>query len=178
MPEVIETTRLRLRPWRLEDVDDVLAYAIDEQWARYLPVPQPYERRHAVEFLAQQVLMDGVRHPAWAIVLDERVVGGIGIDFDFVSRVGTFGYSIARPLWGQGLMTEAARAVVDAAFDVHQDLNRVQAAADERNVASWRVMEKLGMHREALLRENRVIRNEVTSEVWYGLLRHEWHPLR
>lgn len=48
LPQVIETERLVLRPFRFEDVDDVFAYASNEEWGRYLPVPYPYERVHAI----------------------------------------------------------------------------------------------------------------------------------
>jgi ribosomal-protein-alanine N-acetyltransferase len=175
---VIKTDRLVLRPYRFEDVEDVLAYATDGQWARYLPVPQPYLRADAVEFLARTILRDRLVHPTWAVVLGETVVGGINIRFDFENRLGEMGWSIARPLWGQGLATEAARAVVDAAFSTQPGVQRIRATADARNVASHRVMEKIGMSREGVLRQNRVTRGEPVDEVWFGILRPEWERLR
>ena len=78
------------------------------------------------------------------------VIGGIDIGFDFENRVGEMGYSLARRLWGKGLATEAAGAVIDAAFSVYPELNRIQACGDQRNVGSLRVMEKLGMVREGV----------------------------
>lgn len=126
------------------------------------------------DFLARQVLLDRVTNPTWAIVHDKSVVGGINIRLDFEHLRGELGYSIARPLWGQGLTTEAARAVLDAAFRVHNDLRRVRASADARNLASQRVMEKLGMQREALLRQDRLTRGELWDVVWFGI-RGEWH---
>jgi RimJ/RimL family protein N-acetyltransferase len=51
LPDIIKTERLRLRPFSLQDVDDVLSYASDPEWARYLPVPQPY-REHSPFFRA------------------------------------------------------------------------------------------------------------------------------
>lgn len=64
---LIDTARLRLRPFGLQDVEAVLSYATDPEWARYLPVPQPYLREHAEQFVASQVLLDRERHPTWAI---------------------------------------------------------------------------------------------------------------
>jgi RimJ/RimL family protein N-acetyltransferase len=84
------------------------------------------------------------------------------------------GWSIHRPLWNKGLATEAARAVVDASFAAHTPLRRIGARADARNVASHRVMEKLGMRNEGTLRQARVARGECIDEVHYGLLREEW----
>jgi RimJ/RimL family protein N-acetyltransferase len=57
-----------------------------------------------------------------------------------------------------------------------QQLAKVWATADARNVASWRVMEKLGMQREAYLRSHRLLRGERVDVVQYGLLRREWKP--
>lgn len=176
LPEVIETDRLRLRPWRLGDVDDVLAYAQDPEWSRFLQaLPQPYGRQHAEQFIARQLLLDRVTHPAWAVESQEKVIGGINVRIDFDNAMGEIGYSIARTRWNQGICTEAARAVIDAAFSTHPDLNRVQARADDRNTASQRVMVKLGMKKEGVLRKVRVERGEALDEAWFAILRSEWN---
>lgn len=175
LPEVIETTRLRLRPWGLGDVDDVLAYAQDPEWSRFLRLlPLPYERVHAEQFIARQLLLDRVTHPAWALQHDGSVIGGINLRFDFDNAAGELGYSIARTHWNKGFCTEAGAAVIDAAFSAHPDLNRLHARADERNTASQRVMEKLGMQKEGVLRMSRVERGEALDEAWYAILRNEW----
>ena len=178
LPETIRTERLTLRRFRLTDLEDVLAYATDPEWTRHvLTVPQPYTRRDGEEFLARRQLADWSLNPTWAIELDGRVVGGVNLHVDPDNRQAGLGYSIARDLWGQGLATEAARAVVVAAFRT-LDLDRVFATADARNLASQRVMEKLGMRREALLRQHRRHRGEFIDEVHYGMLREEWERSR
>lgn len=53
LPEAIETERLLLRPWRLEDVEDAFRYASNEEWERFLPLPHPYTRKDAFEFVAR-----------------------------------------------------------------------------------------------------------------------------
>lgn len=175
MPEVIETKRLMLRPWQLSDVDDVLAYAQDPEWSRYLhALPVPYTRRDAEQFVARQVLLDPALHPAWAIVLDGVVVGGINLRFQFDYRVGELGYSIARDQWNRGYVTEAANAVIDDAFNAHPELKRIRAFADARNTASQRVMEKVAMKKEGILRQNRLERGVLVDEAWFGVLREEW----
>jgi [ribosomal protein S5]-alanine N-acetyltransferase len=178
LPDIIETARLRLRPFRLRDVDDVLVYATDPEWARYLPVPQPYTQADAEKFIAGQVLLDCEVHPAWAIEHAGAVIGGINLRFHFDHHIGEMGYSIARNCWGRGLATEAARAVMEAAFAVYTSLNRIRAMADARNIGSLRVMEKLGMVREGVLRQNRLVRGEYIDEVWCGMLRPEWDAQR
>lgn len=175
MAERIElhTERLLLRPFALDDVDDVLAYAADGEWGRYLPVPMPYTRRDAEEFVGRAI--DELSAPVvtFALVLDGRVVGGVNLRIDSDNAVAELGYSLARDYWGRGLTPEAARAVMHWGFRVF-DLEKVYARADARNVRSWRVMEKLGMQREALLRAHRLEHGERTDELWYGLLRLEW----
>ncbi len=177
LPEVIETDRLRLRHWQLRDVDDVLAYAQDSEWSRYLQaLPQPYGRQDAEQFIARQLLLDRVTHPAWGIESEKTVIGGINVRFDFDHALCEIGYSIARAHWNKGFCTEAAGAVIDAAFSTHPDLNRVHARADYRNTASQRVMEKVGMKKEGVLRKSRVERGEAIDEAWFAILRSEWRP--
>jgi RimJ/RimL family protein N-acetyltransferase len=175
LPYVLTTSRLVLRPFEFGDVDDITAYAADEEWGRYLSnTPQPYRREDAVQFVARQALTDRAVHPTWAIVHDSTAVGGINIRFYYEYVVAEMGWSIHRRLWNRGLATEAARAVVDLAFGAHAELRRIGARADTRNVASHRVMEKLGMRKEGTLRQARVARGECIDEVHYGLLRPEW----
>lgn len=178
LPDMIETPRLCLRPFRLRDVDDVLAYATDPEWARFLSVPQPYTRTDAEKFIASQVLLDREVDPAWAIEHAGAVIGGIGLRLHRDHHVGEMGYSLARSHWRRGLATEAARAVMDTAFATDATLNRIRAMADARNSASLRVMEKLGMVREGVLRQNRLARGGFIDEVWCGVLRAEWEAQR
>jgi RimJ/RimL family protein N-acetyltransferase len=177
LAETIKTKRLILRRWRLEDANAVYAYAADEEWLRYLPLPVPYTRGDADRFVAAQVLLDWEKHPSWAIEHDGTVRGGVNLRFFENGRIGELGYAVDRSLWGGGIATEAVRAVIEAAFASCVDLDRVRAMADARNAASLRVLEKVGMTREGLLRANRYTRGEPVDEVWYGLLRKAWQPV-
>jgi len=80
-----------------------------------------------------------------------------------------------RRWWGCGYATEAARALLRWSFDT-LNLNRIQAETDTRNVASARVLEKLGFVREGTLREDCVVNGEVSDSWVFGLLRREWQP--
>lgn len=172
VPPDLRTPRLLLRPFRAEDVDDVFAYAADAEWNRYLGLPEPYVRRHAEEYVAQCILTDPVAHPYWAIVHEGRVRGGVNLRLRHPGDA-ELGYAVARPLWGRGLATEAARAAVAHGFAALA-LERVSALADVDNAGSWRVMEKLGMRREALFRGYRPLRGERRDCVLYAVLRGEW----
>jgi RimJ/RimL family protein N-acetyltransferase len=180
VPEMLRTGRLLLRPYRATDVDDVLEYAADPEWSRYLAsLPaSSYTRVEAEGFVASQMAVDRELHPSWAIEHQGRAVGGVNVLFAYEHRVGELGYGLAPRLWGQGLVVEAARAVLDAAFGAYPQLARVRARTDGRNAQSLRVLEKLGMKREALLRSDRLFRGELVDEVVCGVLRSEWGALR
>ena len=154
-------------------MEDVLAYSMDEEWGRYLPVPQPYTRRFGEEYLARCVLTDWGKHPVFAVVLGGKVVGGIDLYVDTTNNIAELGYSISQNHWGKGLTLEAATVVIDWGFRTF-GLAKVFAGGGALNRRSWRVMEKLGMKREGLLRSHRLVRGERTDEVVYGVLREEW----
>ena len=174
----LKTERLLLRPFMLEDVDDVFEYARDPEWAEYLllRIPQPYTREDAEEFLARAVLTSWGTNPLFAIVLDSTVIGGINLRIRPEDEIAGLGYGIARTHWGKGLVPEAARAVIGWGFKQY-GLTKIYATADLRNKRSQRVMEKLGMTREGVLRSHRKGREGRVDEVYYGLLRQEWERI-
>lgn len=81
LPRELLTERLELRAFELRDARDVFRYARDPEWARFLPVPQPYLREHAEAFVEAQVRLDWCAHLAWAICLlgEPRAVGGVNL---------------------------------------------------------------------------------------------------
>ena len=174
LPGRLETARLVLRPFRAQDVDDVVAFASDDAWGRYLPVPRPYGVAEAREFLAVQLVADPVYDPRWALEFEGAMVGSVELALDREARFGTLHFAIARRLWGKGLATEAVRSVVDNAFETLPSLVRIASHADVRNVGSWRVMEKVGLQREGLLRSVRTLRGERIDDVVYAILREDW----
>jgi RimJ/RimL family protein N-acetyltransferase len=74
---------------------------------------------------------------------------------------------------GRGYATEASHAVVRLAFETY-DLHRLYARLEVRNIASARVLEKLGMRREAHLVENEWVKGEWQSELVYAILARDW----
>lgn len=175
LPTHLHTSRLQLRPYKHTDVDDVFGYAADPRWAQFLPLPTPYTFRHAEEFVATAILYDRATHVVWAVEHDGHVIGGLNVRVtpsDFQVEIG---YAIAREQWGKGLVTEAARVVLDTCFEHMPALVRVEALADSRNTASSRVMQKLGMTHEGTLRKARFIRGQHVDFDIYSVLRAEWN---
>ena len=172
----LKTARLLLQPYRLEDVDDLFEYRSDAEWSRYLPhVPQPYTRRAAEEAVARNVLESWETDPTWAIVLDQRVIGGIWL-MGIQNELGELGYELSREHWGKGLTMEAALAAITWGFE-SRGLAKIHASADSRNTRSERVLQKVGMSREGLLRSQHKAREGRSDSVHYGILREEWQEL-
>ena len=169
----LKTERLLLRPLGLGDVDDVLAYASGPEVGRYLPIPQPYTHDDAVEYVARRILDDWSTEPTFAIVWEQQVVGTISLHVTVRHEIAEMGYALARQAWGRGIVPEAARAVIDWEFERYA-LHKVFARSDVRNRQSWRVMEKVGMTREGVLRGHHKARGEREDVVYYGVLREEW----
>ena len=92
---------------------------------------------------------------------------------DQENEIGVLGYAIATEHWGKGLMPEAARAVIGWAF-TERGLAKVHAWTDASNTQSQRVMEKLGMTSEGVLRSHGKGREGRVDHVHYGILREEW----
>ena len=106
-----------------------------------------------------------------------ELVGHVTLTVDAANRQGEIGFIFHPDHQGHGYATEAARALIDYAFE-HYDLHRICGRLEPRNVASARVLEKLGMRREALLIENEWVKGEWQSEAIYALLAREWARMR
>ena len=99
------------------------------------------------------------------------------LGLDLKHRTAELGYSVAKDLWGLGLVPEAAKALIDWGFQSFA-IEKVFARAGSRNRQSVRVMEKCGMRQEALLRKHRHFRGGQADEILCGLLREEWEQWR
>jgi RimJ/RimL family protein N-acetyltransferase len=175
----LPTDRLRLRPFGDADADALFALHSNAHVLRYWDSPPWSERSRAERFIAGCRTM--AEEGTGARVAIDRASDGEFIGWCSLSqwnpdyRSASLGYCFTEAAWGHGYATEAARAVLRWAFDT-LDLNRVQAEADTRNIASARVLEKLGFVREGTLREDCVVNGDVSDSWVYGLLRREWTP--
>jgi RimJ/RimL family protein N-acetyltransferase len=138
---VLETERLVLRRPTLADVKAIARLANDRRIAQNTSrIPHPYAVSDAeifIQFVAQQP-----RDTNFVILRDGDLVGNIGIDIGKVDAP-EIGYWLGVPYWGQGYATEAARAVIDYAFEEFGP-PELRAGARVVNPASRRVLEKCG----------------------------------
>lgn len=151
------TPRLVLRDYRPDDYQAIREYDADPEVQRYrgahiITEQQTRDYLQAmIGWAAEQPrtrYMLAVCRPA-----DDRPIGWLPLRLTRPElREAEIGWTISRCHWGQGYATEAARAMLRYGFS-ELDLHRIIALCRVENRASWRVMEKLGMRREGLLRE-------------------------
>lgn len=175
----LRTARLRLRPFKDEDVDGLFALHSNARVLRYWDAPAWSERARAERFIAacRQMAEDGTgARLAVDCIEAEAFIGWCSLSrWSPDHRSASLGYCFHEAAWGHGYATEAAGALLRWAFD-SLGLNRVQAETDTRNAASARVLEKLGFVREGTLREDCVVNGEVSDSWVYGLIRRDWQP--
>jgi [ribosomal protein S5]-alanine N-acetyltransferase len=175
----LHTARLRLRPFASADADALFALHSDARVLLYWDAPPWSERARAERFLtaSRQMAEEGSgARLAIDRVSDTSFLGWCSVTrWNPDYRSASLGYCLDEAAWGHGYATEAARSLLQWAFD-RLDLNRVQAETDTRNAASARVLEKLGFLREGTLREDCVVNGEVSDSWVYGLLRRQWQP--
>lgn len=178
---VLDTPRLTLRPVTMRDALDIYAYSRDPEVARYVlweAHRSINDSKGYIRFLLKQY-REG-QPSSWGIVLKAtgRVVGTIGyMAFSEENSTVEIGYSLARSLWNQGLMTEAVRAVLALSFDTMR-IHRVEAQHDAANPASGRVMLKCGMRHEGRLRGRVYNKGRFVDVDLYAMLREDWVKMR
>jgi [ribosomal protein S5]-alanine N-acetyltransferase len=177
----LETTRLVLRPFSLDDAGDVQRMAGAPEVAdTTLNLPHPYKDGMAEAWIGtHQARFDAGEGVVLAITLRDTsaLIGAIEIRIDQRHRRAELGYWIGVPYWRQGYCTEAARAVVAYGFR-ELNLHKIVATHLVRNPASGRVMQKAGMEREGLMRQHVFNGERFEDLVMYGLLREEWETTR
>ena len=149
MRRTIETTRLRLEPIGAGDEDDWWsAIWSDAEVTRYLPPRRPLPREHMGRMLEKaREDWEAQQFGLWAIRDRDtgKFVGHCGLVVNEPPRVELI-YALARDAWGRGLVTEAASAVISyAGFAL--GITELEALVFEDNLASARVLEKLGFSR-------------------------------
>jgi RimJ/RimL family protein N-acetyltransferase len=175
----IRTERLLLRPYTEDDLDAVADIQSRPDVTRYL-YWGPRDRAQARGSLAMKIAANGFRQEGdnltLAVVLPETgaLIGDVMLVWlSEEHRQGEIGYIFHPDHGGRGYATEAARVMLRLAFE-GLGLHRVIGRLDGRNTASARVLERLGMRREAHLVENEIVKGEWTDELVYAMLEHEW----
>jgi RimJ/RimL family protein N-acetyltransferase len=175
----ITTSRLLLRPFRHDDLDDLHAIQSRADIARYL-YWEPRSREEVAEKLAERTTMTAVAKERDSVLLavvlrdSGTLIGDVNLWWlSEEHRQGEIGFVFHPDHHGHGYAGEAATEMLRLGFE-GLGLHRIIGRADGRNRASARLMEKLGMRREAYFVQNEFVKGEWTDEVVYAMLASEW----
>lgn len=165
-------TMFTLQPWDLNYQEDLVRNANNKDIARYMTdmFPHPYTIEHAQAFIQMATNFDPNR--IFAIIKNDHAIGSIGIHLqqDILCKNAELGYWLSESYWGQGIITQAVRQMVDYGFDTF-DIQRIFARPFGRNLGSQRVLEKAGFQLEARL-ENTIFKwGEYDDELIYAIRR-------
>jgi ribosomal-protein-alanine N-acetyltransferase len=179
--EIVQTERLVLRDFEQADWEAVHSYGSDLEVVRYMDWG-PNIEKETKEFIERAITHTkekprGTYTLAIVLKQENKLIGGCGL---YVSspenREGWIGYCLHRDFWGQGYATETAKALLKFGFD-QLNLHRIFATCQPANVASARVLEKIGMQREGHFREHRWAKGKWRDSLLYAVLDHEWKEL-
>jgi [ribosomal protein S5]-alanine N-acetyltransferase len=154
MPEQMETRRLVLRKPRIDDASAIFnGWAQDTEVTRYLTW-RPHQRIEQTQEFVQSCLSAWEHEPRFPYMITLKENGEVigMIDPRIEGPKMGIGYAAARAHWGKGYVPEATRLIIDWAFQ-QPSIYRVYATTDVENVASRRVLEKVGMQCEGILRK-------------------------
>jgi RimJ/RimL family protein N-acetyltransferase len=175
----LRTERLLLRPWTAQDLDAFHGLHSRPDVNRFL-IWIPTSRDDSVVKLRKLARLRSLDPPAdgirLAVVLAEsgQVIGDVDLDVrSRPNQEGEIGYVLYPEFGGHGYATEAAAEMLRLGF-TDAGMHRIVAISDARNAASIRVMERLGMRREALHRAAELARGEWCDLVVYAILAEEW----
>lgn len=175
----IQTARLTLRPLTADDLDDVHAYSSRPDVTRYLywDARDLDETREALERYSRHTALDGEGDGLVLGVVPRdvgRVVGQVNLQWTSEEdRQGEIGFVLNPDHHGRGYATEATHVMLRIGFE-DLGLHRIVGRCDGRNLASARVMERLGMRLEAHFIENEIVKGEWTDELDFAMLEQEW----
>lgn len=144
LPHRIETPRLVLRAPIRGDVPDLVRLADNKTIAdRLSRLPHPYTRADGIGFV--EIIAQRPDERPYAITLDDQFIGVVGFTFQD-GQLPELGYWLGEPYWGRGIMSEAVKGLVEAAFAT-QLFPRIRARALVSNDGSLNVLGKAGFLR-------------------------------
>lgn len=168
--------KCRIRKWELSDAKDLAAALSNKKVQDNLRdgLPYPYTEQDGKEFISAMLSADESETFAFAITVDNMVIGSIGIfrQGNIHRQTAELGYYIAEEYWGKGIMTEAVKQICEYIF-AKSDIIRIYAEPFAYNIASCRVLEKVGFQYEGTLRNNAVKNSKVIDMKMYSLLKAE-----
>ena len=164
----------KIRKWRIEDKADLAENLSNKHVLDNLRdgLPYPYTENDAEDFIRAMLSADPDKTFAFAIVLDDKVIGSIGVfrGENIHFQTAEMGYYIGEKHWGRGYMTEAVKMACDYVFE-NTDIIRIYAEPFAYNTASCRVLEKAGFACEGILKSNAYKNGNIVDMKMYALVK-------
>lgn len=174
----IKTERLILMKFKMEDAAVMYRnWASDDEVTKYLTWPT-----HTSVDVTRKVLEEWTQNYSrpdfytWAIELKEigEPIGSLSVvKYDEKTASASIGWCMGKQWWGQRIMPEAARAVLEYLFE-SVEFNRIAAKHDRNNTKSGRVMQKIGMVCEGTLRASGKNNQGIVDQVYYSILKEDY----
>ena len=166
----------KIRKWLLSDAEDLTVAISNKKVQDNLRdgIPYPYTVQDGINFISAMLSADENDTFAFAITVDEKAIGSIGVyrQENIHRQTAELGYYIAEEYWGKGIMTEAVKYACEYVFG-KSDILRIFAEPFAYNIASCRVLEKAGFQYEGTLRNNAVKNGKVIDMKMYSILNTE-----
>ena len=166
----------KIRKWKLTDAKDIAVALSNKKIQDNLRdgLPYPYSEQDGIDFISSMLSANEDETFAFAITLDDKVIGSIGVfrQQNIHRQTAEMGYYIAEEYWGKGIMTDAVKQICEYVFK-NSDILRIYAETFAYNTGSCRVLEKAGFQYEGTLRNNAVKNGKVIDMKMYSLLREE-----
>ena len=170
----IPTSYGEIRPWRAQDIRDLVKYADNRKiWLNLRDgFPHPYTHENARAFLDAVSRQDPTT--VFALATPREAIGGIGLGLnkDVHRLTAEMGYWLAEPYWGKGIMTETVVKFTEYAFE-RFGLVRIYAEPYAYNPASCRLLEKAGFCLEGRMRCNVIKDGRIADQYLYAKLRRD-----
>lgn len=172
----LTSDRLTIQMMRQEHAATLVAYRNDPDVARFQDWAIPFTDEMADQLIGEQAGLDGPANGTWvqlAVAHDGTTIGDVAVGIYDEGRQAMIGYSISPAEQGNGYATEAVTAVLDALFRA-PGMHRVSATIDPANLASRRVLEKLGFRHEGHAVRSVSVRGEWVDDDSFAVLASEW----
>ncbi|XP_058736632.1 uncharacterized protein LOC131609023 [Vicia villosa] len=150
MANAIDQSRISIRPFKEDGIEDVLLWLGDDRVVKNTRLEMCNSREEALNFIKNEWI-----YPSYqSICLDDHSIGVFWIlSYNDWKHSANLGYAIGFNYWGQGIVTKALKILLSKMFQKFPGLVRLEAYTVVENKASQRVLEKVGFHREGLLRK-------------------------
>ena len=163
-----ESERLVLRAMELRDASDMFEYTSDPEVTKFITVDTQTDIEETKNGIAMYFLSAPIGKYALELKSTGKMIGAIDLRIDKESRSAEIGYVLNRAYQGQGYMTEAGKTILKIAFEI-LDLNLVFSRHNIDNPASGKVMQRLGMTHEGVLKGRELFKGDIIDTAYYSI---------